>query len=215
MLKKIGFIVILVGLLVALRPVLFQNLFDTSAEIEHTTDLPETADEMYEQETQYAEGYNAESFGAAFTSDTEEMFPMEDIEPPSGVWGALLQLEFKHRYDTQLDHLIADPLFTKDINELEGQIIELEGFIIPQDIAATSDVATDDGQRFMFSAFPIASCFFCGGAGAESVVEALPKEPIPYTKMKIKIRGKLRFNRTDYLKLPYMLDDVILVTADI
>lgn len=214
MLKKIGFVVIIVGAMVALRPGLFQRIFMGEKQ-EETSKLPETAAEMYEEETQYAEGYSPDDFGAAFTADNEEMFPLEDVPPPTGVWQKLLELEFDMRYDEELDYVLQDPQFTKEIKALEGKMIELEGFIIPQDIAATSDVATDDGQRFMFSAFPIASCFFCGGAGAESVVDAMPKEPIPYTKMRIKIKGKLRLNRTDYLKLPYMLDDVVMISADI
>jgi hypothetical protein len=63
----------------------------------------------------------------------------------------------------------------------------------------------------MFSAFPLASCFFCGEAGAESVMEVSPKNPISYTKEKIRIRGKLELNEADYLKLPYLLKDVEII----
>ena len=104
------------------------------------------------------------------------------------------------------------PKFTKKIRAYENQIIEVEGFIIPYKVAADA-MATleDDGTKFMFSAFPMASCFFCGGAGAESVMEATPKKPIPYTERKIKIRGKLVFNDTDFLQLPYILTDVEMI----
>lgn len=205
--KKIGFVVLIIVLLIALRPSFFLSIIGGN----ETVKKEQLNKDIYEQETQYAEGYNDSSFGAVFVSDTEEMFPVANETPPKGAWAILLELEFKIRFDNDFDDVTHRPLFTKKITALEGQIIEVEGFIIPHDIASGAVDISDDGQRFMFSAFPLATCFFCGGAGAESVLETFPKSPIPYSKRKIKIRGKLKFNKTDFLKLPYQLEDAEIV----
>ncbi len=177
----------------------------------------ETTDKqsLYAEKTQYAEGYGEKDFGAVFASDTDEMFPITEEAPPEGVWAELLKLKFKISFDLEIDDVAYRPLFTDEIKKLEGTIIELKGFVIPHDIAATTIDISDDGQRFMFSAFPLAQCFFCGGAGAESVVEVFPKNPIPYSKQKIILRGKLKFNRTDFLKLPYILEDAEWIESEL
>ncbi len=211
MVKVIGFVVIVGVLVFALRPTLWQQVAGVETTESENQELAETADEMFEQETQYAEGYEDSDFGAAFIADNEEMFPIEEQAPPPGAWQTMLDLKFDIRYDGKVDLVIHEPLYTPAIERLDGKIVELEGFIIPHDIASTSMDMSDDGQRFMFSAFPIASCFFCGGAGAESVAEAFPKEPISYTKQKITLKGKLKLNKIDPLGLPYILEDAEVV----
>jgi hypothetical protein len=63
----------------------------------------------------------------------------------------------------------------------------------------------------MLSAYPTAACFFCKGAGPESVMEVYPKKPIPYSKNAVKIRGRLELNDSDYMKMAYLLKDAVLV----
>lgn len=214
MIKKLGFLVILSGLLFFLQPNLFKGMFGVettdSEKIDNNNLNAPTrgANEM----TQYAEGYSAEDFGEAFTSPMDGKFVVAKEMQPIGPWEDLLNLKFSIRFDEAVDDVIFEPKFSKKIRSYENKIIEVEGFIIPYDIAADAMADLEnDGQKFMFSAFPLASCFFCGGAGAESVMEAFPKKPIQYTERKIKIRGRLEFNETDFLKLPYLLKDVVLV----
>ena len=214
MFKKLGFIVLVLGLFALLRPSLVQSVFGYQSNKTITKDSVVIEEDVYEKATQYAEGYDANSFGAAFTADSE-MFPIIEDDPPTGTWTTLLKLTFEIEVNEETGDVLYQPQFTKKIEALEGQIIEVEGFIIPHDIAAKTVDINNDGQRFMFSAFPLASCFFCGGAGAESVLEVYPKEPVPYSKNKVTIRGKLRFNRTDFLQLPYQLDDAVLVEKDL
>lgn len=213
MLKKTGFILLVAVLVFLLRP----NLFVDKASTETGSDFPQNDDFVAvnrgdSQETSYAEGYNAEDFGEAFESPDEGKFVVQQQTPPAGPWADLLQLKFSIKFDQEVDDVIFKPKFTSKIKAYENKYIEVEGFIIPYEIAANAmGDLDDDGQKFMFSAFPLASCFFCGEAGAESVMEVSPKEPIAYSKEKIKIRGKLELNESDYLKLPYLLKDVRLV----
>ena len=121
-------------------------------------------------------------------------------------------MKFSIKFDEEKDDVIFQPKFTEKIKAYENTVIEVEGFIIPYEIAANAmGDLSDDGQKFMFSAFPISSCFFCGEAGAESVMEVSPEEPIPYSTKKITIRGRLELNGTDFLKLPYLIREVKLV----
>jgi hypothetical protein len=214
MIKKIGFFVILLGLLVCLQPNLFKGILGinkSAASIEQENLVAATRG-TGESSTEYAEGYSAANIGDVFDSPLDGKFIVEKEMQPVGPWEDLLTLKFDIRFDESVDDVIFEPKLSKRVRQYEGKIIEIEGFIIPHDIAADAMASMDDdGQQFMFSAFPLASCFFCGGAGAESVMEAFPKNPMQYTDRKIKIRGRLEFNTTDFLKLPYLLKDVVLV----
>ncbi len=213
MLKKVGFLFLIVLVAVLLRPQLFfeKAATETLADFSNSSKL-ENISRGDNNTTDYAEGYNKADFGAAFESDDEDPFPLEESTPPVGPWADLLKLKFSIKFDQEVDDVIFKPQFTTKIKSYENKYIEVEGFIIPYEIAANAmGDMQDDGQQFMFSAFPLASCFFCGEAGAESVMEVSPKNPISYTKEKIRIRGKLELNEADYLKLPYLLKDVEII----
>jgi len=216
MIKKIGlsvgFLVVVGALVLFLRP---QLLSVVGVDMEGFN-MKTRSGKMTEQETEYADGYNPDDFGEAFVSESDGIFPVDLEAEPQGIWETLLTLDFDVRYSKDVDDVVFEPKFTEAIKKLEGKMIELEGFIIPYDIAAkgVSDLE-DDGQRFMFSAYPIANCFFCGGAGAESVAEVFPKKPIPYTKYRVKIKGRLELNTTDFLKLPYLLKDAEMIDTNL
>ena len=54
-------------------------------------------------------------------------------------------------------------------------------------------------------------CFFCGGAGPETVMEVYAKEAINYTAEPITIRGRLQLNSGDINRLIYSLSEAKLV----
>ena len=54
-------------------------------------------------------------------------------------------------------------------------------------------------------------CFFCGGAGPETVMEVTALEGIEYTAEPIIIKGVLRLNDSDINKLMYAIEEVELV----
>lgn len=211
MLKFIGLLAFAAGLFACFQPQLVEGLLGDSPEQPLSEEVLNASNRGGEGEeyTAYAAGYNAEDFGDAFTSPDEGKFAVKEIAPPTGVWADLLELKFKIYFDKDEDDVVFEPKFSEAIRAHEGMMIEVEGFIIPHDIAAES-LSDDAGDKFMFSAFPLISCFFCGEAGAESVMEVTPSEPISYTERKVKIRGRLEFNTTDFMRLPYMLKDVTL-----
>ncbi len=164
--------------------------------------------------TQYAEGYDASKFGSAFDDPSEGITKAELQAPPEGTWKTLLKLTFDVKYDERIDDIVFQPIFTTDIRALEGKEIVLKGYILPHDITqmgGNPSKGKNDGSMFIFSAFPAATCFYCGGAGPESVVEVLPSKAIPYSKNLVSIKGKLTLNETDFLRLSYRLTNARLV----
>lgn len=87
---------------------------------------------------------------------------------------------------------------------MEGQEIEVKGYIIPIE-------GYKSHKEFMFSAFPYNMCFFCGGAGPETVMEVTASEPIEYSAEQIRIKGKLVLNDDDINRMMYILEDVVLL----
>ncbi len=74
-------------------------------------------------------------------------------------------------------------------SQFEGQEVVITGYLIPIDIEA---------QKYALSKNPFTSCFFCGGAGPETVIELrFTEAPGRFaTDEYLMIKGKLRLNRT-------------------
>lgn len=113
-------------------------------------------------------------------------------------WKTLGQLEYEKSRDEYGEIYV--PKFGQDIRALEGKEIELSGYIIPFEGMFKPD-------HLIISSVPIASCFFCGGAGPESVAEIYLDEPVEYTAKKVTISGKLALNDSDVDQLMYILND--------
>jgi hypothetical protein len=124
----------------------------------------------------------------AQTPETDDMY----------FWKILSKVKYKSNLDAESGEVIYTPIFGKSIEAYEGKIIFLKGYIIPAEMSK---------GKMTLSAFPYSSCFFCGGAGPESVIELETKSPIIYRLEKpITLQGKLKLNRTDPLRLMYVLD---------
>ncbi|MBK9961826.1 MAG: hypothetical protein IPP06_11005 [Saprospiraceae bacterium] len=116
-------------------------------------------------------------------------------------WPIIGKVAYKKEYDELLGIKVDKPVFSPEVKALEGKKIYLKGYIIPTD-------GYKSHKEFVFSAFPYSSCFFCGQAGPETVLEVASKKPIQYTSEPIEIRGKLRLNKTDVNRLMYQLFEV-------
>ncbi len=117
-------------------------------------------------------------------------------------WSTLSKVTYKVGKDEYGE--LSIPVFGADIKKLAGKEIELSGYIVPFDGMFKPD-------HIILSSLPIASCFFCGGAGPESVVEVYLKESMKYTANGIVVKGKLELNETDYNQLMYILKDAVMV----
>lgn len=128
----------------------------------------------------------------------------QDAQPKPNMWKTLSKLTFRKQYDEMLGFKVDVPVFSDEVKSYEGKEITIKGYIIPVE-------GYKSHKEFIFSAYPYNMCFFCGGAGPETVMEVQAKNPIPYTAEAITIRGKLTTNADDINRLLYILDEVEIV----
>lgn len=114
-------------------------------------------------------------------------------------WKTLSRITFKKEYDEVLGLKIDVPVFGTEVKSMEGKEVTVKGYIIPTD-------GYKSQKEFVFSAFPYNMCFFCGGAGPETVMEVVSKEPIKYTSEPVYLKGILRLNGKDVNRLIYSLE---------
>lgn len=105
-------------------------------------------------------------------------------------WSLLIDVKFESEYFKAQNAYFLVPKFGPELKSKEGTFIELEGYYMPMDMS---------GNTFIISKFPYSSCFFCGGAGPESIAEVTMKNKPPKLKVDqvIRVRGKLKLNATD------------------
>ncbi|MDX1478775.1 MAG: hypothetical protein R3301_13775 [Saprospiraceae bacterium] len=120
------------------------------------------------------------------------------------IWKTLSKITYKKEYDELMGFKIDKPVFSDEIKVLDGEIVTVKGFIIPTE-------GYKSHNEFIFSAFPYSMCFFCGGAGPETVMEVITKEPVKYTAESITLRGILRLNADDINRLMYALEEAEMV----
>jgi hypothetical protein len=127
--------------------------------------------------------------------------PKED-----NVWKSLSKISYKKEYDELMGFKIDKPVFSESVRALEGKELTIKGYIIPIE-------GYKSHKEFIFSAFPYSMCFFCGGAGPETVMEVEALEGIKYSADAITIKGKLVLNDKDINRLMYKLVGVKLVKS--
>lgn len=120
------------------------------------------------------------------------------------LWKTLARITYKKEYDEFLGFKIDKPVFSEEIKALDGKEVTVKGFIIPVE-------GYKGHKEFILSAFPYSMCFFCGGAGPESVMEVTAIEPIEYSAEAVTIKGKLTLNSSDVNKLMYALTGAKLI----
>ncbi|MBX2876484.1 MAG: hypothetical protein KTR30_30470 [Saprospiraceae bacterium] len=120
------------------------------------------------------------------------------------LWQSLADLTFKKEYDEMLGFKVDVPVFSETLKQLEGKEVTIKGYIIPVE-------GYKSHTEFVFSAYPYNMCFFCGGAGPETVMEVYAIEAIKYTAEPVTIKGKLELNDSDINRLIYALNDATLV----
>jgi len=120
------------------------------------------------------------------------------------VWKTLSKITYKKQYDELMGFKIDIPVFSDPVKALEGKEITVKGYIIPVE-------GYKSHKEFIFSAFPYNMCFFCGGAGPETVMEVEASEPVEYTAEQVYLKGKLTLNDSDINRLMYLITDATIV----
>ena len=121
---------------------------------------------------------------------------------PEG-WEAFEKITYEWRYFEIIEEELLTPVFDESLKALEGKEISLSGYFLPLEMDSS----------FILSAMPYASCFFCGGGGAETVAQ-INIYPVPdyfEPDQFVKVKGKLQLNDTELDYLNLILNDVELV----
>lgn len=117
---------------------------------------------------------------------------------------AQVALSWDDLYDVTFETMPGDnwacPRFGPALRALDGREVYLTGYVLPTDV---------DDNRYYLSANAFASCFFCGQAGPESVIELeLERATRNYrTDEWLRFRGVLRLNDWDRDHLYYRLEE--------
>lgn len=89
----------------------------------------------------------------------------------------------------------------KSLKDIEGKVITITGYFLDLD---------PDGEWFMVSKNPFATCFFCGGAGPETVIELLKYKNVK-KKFKtddiVEVTGRLRMIAENEDDVGFVLDN--------
>lgn len=129
---------------------------------------------------------------------------MTSIDPD--MWALFSKTRFVEKLNREFEMYFLYPKFPEELMAIEGKMVTVSGFYIPLDMNATNIA--------VLSKFPMAECFFCGGAGPESIVVAYLKKK-PNRKIKtdeiVKIRGKLKLNENDIDELNFILQDAEII----
>lgn len=134
-------------------------------------------------------------------------FENEFLDLPVGApaelsWRTLTDVEFKDVYVDELDAYYWKPTFGPTVKALEGKEVYITGYIIPVDY---------DEDFYVISRYPFANCFFCGGAGPESVVDLRFKGKTRRyeTDERLTFKGVFALNANDIYQMNYILEGAV------
>ncbi|MBO9615865.1 MAG: DUF3299 domain-containing protein [Dyadobacter sp.] len=121
-------------------------------------------------------------------------------EPITINWKRLTDVRFTRKLNRELSMYFLYPTFGPSVNALQGKEISIRGYMIPVD---------ENDHIYVISAKPMAACFFCGGAGPESIIELQfrKKKQRFRTDEVLTVRGRLILNADNVDHLNYILKD--------
>lgn len=114
-------------------------------------------------------------------------------------WNDLTDVKFSKTFDAGLGIEILHADFGKSLKMLDQKEVILKGYMIPLDPL---------GTQYVLSKNPMATCFFCGGAGPETVVELRlhPKSIRRYaTDEVLTFKGVLSLHEKNETSLNYVI----------
>ena len=121
-------------------------------------------------------------------------------------WDAFAKTKFEPKYYEKLGEYLFYPTFSTDLKALVGKEITLQGFYVP--------FAAEGGNYIVLSKFPMSQCFFCGGAGPESIAEVNFVRDLPKLQIDdlVTVKGKLKLNTDDMDHVNFILVDALLIS---
>lgn len=119
-------------------------------------------------------------------------------------WALLAKVTWGEKYYQKYDETVWYPDYSKEVLGLDSALIEIKGYVIPIDV---------ESGYYVLSANPFASCFFCGNAGPESVMELQFPKGVKESFKTDEIatfKGRLKLNWDDLEHCNYILTGALL-----
>ncbi len=135
------------------------------------------------------------------TGDKFTYKALKSGSPVKITWETLRDVTFKKKWYAEEATYMLYPSFGPNVAKLNSKEVLLTGYILPIDM---------ETNLYALSAFPFSACFFCGGAGPESVVGLKFKKANRKFKTDERhtFKGTLRLNADNIYELNYILENV-------
>jgi hypothetical protein len=121
-------------------------------------------------------------------------------------WEIFARVKFTPKFFKEVNEYFLFPKMNAEIKALEGKTLTLTGYYLPYDLP--------DENSVVLSRYPFSSCFFCGGAGPESVAEIVFTSGRPKIKADkiVTVTGTLKLNDSDINHLNFILKSASIKT---
>jgi len=123
----------------------------------------------------------------------------------ASAWDSFARVKFVSKYNADYGMNIQVPQFDWTIRLLEGKEVSLKGYFVPTDLQTPRSI--------ILSRVPNSSCFFCGGAGPETVARINFKQSVHKFKTDeiLKVKGKLKLNDSNYREMSFILEEAEII----
>ena len=128
------------------------------------------------------------------------LFAAAEAGAQENPWKLLRDVEVENKFDESVGYQVEYPVFGPKARALNGEEITIRGYMIPYEVYLGP-------KYFILSALPVAACFFCGGAGPETVMEVYTEEEVEISQDRVTVTGKLRLNEDDPNHMMYVLKE--------
>ncbi len=128
------------------------------------------------------------------------LFAAAEAGAQENPWKLLRDVEVENKFDESVGYQVEYPVFGPKARALNGEEITIKGYMIPYEVYLGP-------KYFILSALPVAACFFCGGAGPETVMEVYTEEEVEISQDRVTVTGKLSLNEDDPNHMMYVLKE--------
>ena len=122
------------------------------------------------------------------------------VQSSGDSWDIFARVKFTEKFYKELNEYYMVPFLDSRIRAYEGKPFTLKGHYLPMDL--------DNDNAVVLSKNPYSACFFCGGAGPESVAEVVfgGKRPRLKADQVITVTGVLKLNDKDLNHLNFIIE---------
>ena len=125
------------------------------------------------------------------------LFVVQLFSQQTVTWKDLANITFSEKYFPEYDEPFLHPDFGVSVQKLNGKKITVQGYFLNLD---------PEGNVYMLSKTPMASCFFCGMGGPETAIELqFNGESHFKTDQIVRITGTFKLNNDDLDHCNYIL----------